>query len=137
MDLKIIFFVGVLIITVSTIGLGSNLNSSITFNSIGSDDNISSRASEVDITNVVHSTSGNNIDSSTITIRNTDSVSHSYRICVITKAGSSISDTVGTIPDCATTLISSNNIDSVVVSFTNPLNKTTVDFADISIQEIT
>ncbi|BDQ30673.1 hypothetical protein NZNM25_15050 [Nitrosopumilus zosterae] len=137
MDLKIIFFVGVLIITVSTIGLGSNLNSSITFNSIGSDDNISSRASEVDITNVVHSTSGNNIDSSTITIRNTDSVSHSYRICVITKAGSSISDTVGTAPDCATTLISSNNIDSVVVPFTNPLNKTTVDFADISIQEIT
>lgn len=137
MGLKIIFLVGVLIIIVSTIGLGSNLNSSSTFNPIGSDDNISSRASDVDITNMVHSTSGSNIDSSTITIRNTDSVSHSYRICVITKAGSSISDTVGTTPDCTTTSISSNDIDSVVVTFTNPLNKTIVDFADISIQEIT
>ena len=138
MSLKIIFFVGVLIITISTIGLGANLDTLSTFNKIGSDDNISIGLSTADITNIVHSTSGANIDSSTITVRNTDSVSHSYQICVITKAGASISDTVGTSSDCTiTTLISSSGTGSAVITFTNPLSKTSVDFTDISIQEIT
>ncbi|WP_371503775.1 hypothetical protein [Nitrosopumilus adriaticus] len=138
MSLKVIFFVGIIIITLSTIGLGANLNSSSTFNRIGSDDNISARVSDVDITNMVHSTSGSNIDSSTITIKNTDSIPHSYNICVITKAGASISDIAGTSADCTTTSsISSSSTGSAVVTFTNPLSKTTVDFTDISIQEIT
>lgn len=138
MSLKIIFFVGVLIIAISAIGLGANLDASSTFNKIGSDDNVSIGLSTADITNMVHSTSGSNIDSSTITVRNTDSVSHSYQICVITKAGASISDTVGTSSDCTTTnSISSSGTDSAVITFTNPLSKNGVDFADISIQEIT
>ena len=129
---------GVLIITISTIGLGANLDTLSTFNKIGSDDNISIGLSTADITNIVHSTSGINIDSSTITVRNTDSLSHSYQICVITKAGASISDTVGTSSDCTvTTLISSSSTGSAVITFTNPLSKTSVDFTDISIQEIT
>lgn len=138
MSLKVIFFVGALIIAVSAIGLGANLTNSSTFNPIGSDDNISTSISDVDITNMVHSTSGVNIDSSTITVKNTDSVSHSYNICVITKAGSSISDTAGTAPDCVTTSsISSGGTGSAVITFTNPLSNNSVDFADISIQEIT
>ncbi len=138
MSLNIILFLGILIIAVSSVGLGANLNSSSTFNLIGSDDNVSARVYDVDITNMVHSTSGTDIDSSTITVRNTDSVSHSYDICVITKAGASISDTAGTAPDCATTSsISSGSTGSAVVTFTNPLSKTAVDYADISIQEIT
>ena len=137
MSLKIIFFVGILIIAISAIGLGANLDTSSAFNRIGSDDNVSIGLSTADITNVVHSTSGSNIDSSTITVRNTDSVSHSYKICVITKAGASISDTVGTTSDCTTTsLISSSSSGSAVITFTNPLSKNSVDFADISIQEI-
>ena len=127
-----------MIIAISTIGLGANLNTSNTFNKIGSEDNISIELSTADITNMVHSTSGANIDSSTITIRNTDSVSHSYQICVITKAGVSISDSIGTSSDCATTtLISSSSTGSAVITFSNPLSKTSVDFTDISIQEIT
>ncbi|KAF6247262.1 hypothetical protein C6990_01935 [Nitrosopumilus sp. b3] len=137
MSLKIIFFVGVLIIAISAIGLGANLDTSSTFNKIGSDDNVSIGLSTADITNIVHSTSGSDIDSSTITVRNTDSVSHSYQICVITKAGASISDTVGTSSDCTTTTISSSGTGSAVITFTNPLSKTSVDFAEISIQEIT
>lgn len=138
LSLKIIFFVGIVIIAISTIGLGGNLDTSSTFNKIGSDDNVSIGLSTADITNMVHSTSGTNIDSSTITVRNTDSVSHSYQICVITKAGASISDTVGTSSDCATTSsISSSGTGSAVITFTNPLSENSVDFADISIQEIT
>ncbi len=138
MSLKIIFFIGILIIAISAIGLGANLDTSSTFNKIGSDDNVSIGLSTADITNMVHSTSGSNIDSSTITVRNTDSVSHSYQICVITKAGASISDTVGTSSDCTTTnSISSSGTGSAVITFTNPLSKNGVDFADISIQEIT
>ena len=138
MSLKIIFLIGIAIIAISTIGLGANLNNSSTFNNIGSDDNIPIKLSNADITNMVHSTSGSNIDSSTITIRNTDSISHSYNVCVITKAGSSISDTVGTTSDCATTSsITASNTGSAVITFTNPLSKSAVDFSDISIQEIT
>ena len=137
MSFRIIFFMGILIIGVSTIGLGANLNSTSAFNNIGSDDNVSIELSTADVTNMVHSTSGANIDSSTITIRNTDSVSHSYKICVITKAGASISDTVGTTSDCsATPTISSSGTGSAVITFTIPLSKNSVDFVDISIQEI-
>ncbi|AJW70528.1 hypothetical protein [Nitrosopumilus adriaticus] len=137
MSLKIIFFVGIMIIAVSAIGLGANLNTSSLINKIGGDDNISIALTDADITNMVHSTSGSNIDSSTITVRNTDSVSHSYQICVITKAGASISDTVGTTSDCTITpLISSSSTGSAVITFTTPLSKTSVDFANISIQEI-
>ena len=126
-----------MIIIVSGIGLGASLNTPSSYNKIGAEDNVSISLSNADITNMIHSTSGSDIDSSTITVRNTDSISHSYKICVITKAGASISDTVGTTSDCATTSsISSSGTGSAVITFTNPLSKTSVDFADISIQEI-
>lgn len=136
--MKILFLIGIIIIAISTVGFGSNLTNATTFNVIGSDDNVSVSISNVDITNMVHSVSGLIVDSSTITIKNTDSISHSYRICVITKADSSISDTIGTSSDCTlTSTISSSNTGSAVISFTNPLNKTSVDYSNISIQEIT
>jgi len=126
-----------MVIAVSTIGIGANLTSLTKFNAIGSEDNISISLTNADITNMVHSVNGVNIDSSTITVRNTDNISHSYKICVITKAGTSISDISGTTSDCATTsIISASGTGNAVITFTNPLNKTSVDFSNISIQEI-
>ena len=104
-----------MVITLSAVGLGANLNNASTFNNIGSDDNVLVPIPDADITNMIHSVSGSDVDSSTITVRNTDNVSHSYKICVITKSGVSISDTA-------------------VITFTNPLSD--VDFSNISIQEI-
>ena len=129
---------GIIIIFVSAVGLGSDLTNDPTFNSIGSDDNLPIPLSDADITNIVLTKQGSTIDSATITVKNTDSVSHSYSICVITKAGASISDTIGTSPDCTSTAsISASNTGFAVITFTNPLSVSSVDFSDVSIQEIT
>jgi len=127
-----------MIFTVSTIGFAANLNSAPSFNNIGGDDNISVPVPDADITNVVLTESASNIVSATITVKNTDSISHSYNVCVITKAGASISDTTGTSSDCtSTSSISASNTGSAVINFSNPLSASNVDYSDISIQEIT
>ena len=124
-----------MIIIFSTVGLGANFNTTIDANKIGSDDNIS--VPDANITNVVLTESASTITSATITIKNTDSISHSYKICIITKAGALISDTPGTLSDCSnTTSISASNTGSAVINFANPLSSSTVDYSDISIQEI-
>ncbi len=127
-----------MIFTVSTIGYGANLNSTPSFNNIGADDNVLVPVPDVDVTNVVLTESAGNIVSATITVKNTDSASHSYDVCVVTKAGVSISDTVGTSSDCtSTSSISASSTGSAVISFSIPLNSTYVDYSDISIQQIT
>ena len=138
MSFKIILIVGVLIFVVATIGFGNDLNGTVSFNKIGAEDNISVPVSDADITNVELTESASNIVSATITVKNTDSVSHSYNICVITKAGALISDTQGTSSDCAiTSSISSSNTGFSVINFENPLSASDVDYSSISVQEIT
>jgi len=134
---KIIFLIGVVIIAASTVGLGANFNTATDSNKIGADDNILVSVPDVNITNVVLTESASTITSATITIKNTDSISHSYKICIITKAGVLISDTIGTSSDCTnTTSISASNTGSAVINFANPLSSSAVDYSDISIQEI-
>lgn len=138
MSAKLILFIGIAFFVVTTVGFGANLNATPSFNNIGADDNISVPVSDADITNVVLTESASNIVSATITVKNTDSISHSYNICIITKAGSLISDTAGTSSDCtSTSSISASNTGSAVVTFTNPLSSASVDYSDISIQQIT
>lgn len=138
MSVKLILFVGVVFFMVSTIGFGANLNDAPFFNNLGGDDNVSVPVTDSDITNVVLTESASNIVSATITVKNTDSVSHSYNICVITKAGVLISDTAGTSSDCtSTSSIPASNTGSAVVNFANPLSSSNVDYSDISIQQIT
>lgn len=137
MSTKIIFLIGVVIIAASTVGLGANFNTATDSNKIGADDNILVSVPDVNITNVVLTESASTITSATITIKNTDSISHSYKICIITKAGVLISDTIGTSSDCTnTTSISASNTGSAVINFANPLSSSAVDYSDISIQEI-
>ena len=126
-----------MIIAVSTISLGSNLNSATSLNKIGGDDNISVPIPDADITNIVLTESASTITSATITIKNIDDISHSYKICVITKAGVLISDTPGSSSDCTnTTSISASSTGSAVINFANPLSSSDVDYSDISIQQI-
>ncbi len=127
-----------MIFTVSTIGYGANLNSTPSFNNIGADDNVLVPVPDADVTNVVLTEFDGNIVSATITVKNTDSASHSYDVCVVTKAGASISDTTGTTSDCtSTSSISASNTGSAEINFSIPLNSTNVDYSDISIQQIT
>ncbi len=90
------------------------------------------------LVNVVLTESAGNISSATITIKNTDSSTHSYKICVITKAGALISDVQGTSSDCTNSgAIPASNVDSSIINFSNPLNSLLVDYSDISLQQIT
>ena len=138
LSLKLILIVGVLIFVVSTVGFGNDLNGDTSFNNIGADDNVSVPIPDADITNVVLTESASNIVSATITVKNIDNSSHSYNICVITKAGELISDVQGTSSDCTSTAsISASNTGSAVINFANPLSSSTVDYSYISVQQIT
>lgn len=138
MSTKLILFMGIAFFVLTTIGFGANLNATPSFNNIGADDNILVSLLDADITNVVLTESASSIVSATITVKNTDIISHTYNICIITKAGVLISDTAGTSPDCtSTSYIPASNTGSAVVTFTNPLSSSSVDYSDISIQQIT
>ena len=143
MSVKLIFFIGVLIFIVSTVGFGNDLSTITSFNNIGAENNVSVSIPDADITNVVLTESASDIVSATITVKNTDSISHSYKICVITKAGALISDVPGTSSDCTNTdctntaSISASNTGSSVINFANPLSSSDVDYSDISVQQIT
>ena len=137
LSLKLILMVGVLVFVVSTVGFGNDLTAA-TFNNIGAKNNVSVPIPDADITNVVLTESASNIDSATITVKNTDSSSHSYNVCVITKAGELISDIQGTNSDCTNTAtISASDTGSAIINFANPLSSSTVDYSDISVQQIT
>ena len=138
MSIKLILIIGVLIFVVSTVGFGNDLNTVISFNNIGAENNIFVSTPNADITNVVLTESASDIVSATITVKNTDSTSHTYKICVITKAGALISDVQGTSSDCTNTAsISASNTGSSVINFAIPLSSSNVDYSDISIQQIT
>lgn len=138
LSFKIILIVGVLIFAVSTVGFGNDLIGVVSFNNIGAEYDILIPVPDADITNVVLTESASNIISATITVKNTDSISHSYNICVITKAGELISDTQGTSSDCTNTAsISASDTGSSVINFENPLSSSIVDYSGISIQQIT
>ena len=137
LSLKLILMVGVLVFVVSTVGFGNDLTAA-TFNNIGAKNNVSVPIPDADITNVVLTESASNIVSATITVKNTDSSSHSYNVCVITKAGELISDIQGTNSDCTNTeTISASDTGSAIINFANPLSSSTVDYSDISVQQIT
>jgi|APSaa5957512535_1039671.scaffolds.fasta_scaffold09107_3 hypothetical protein len=137
LSLKLILMVGVLVFVVSTVGFGNDLTAA-TFNNIGAKNNVSVPIPDADITNVVLTESASNIVSATITVKNTDSSSHSYNVCVITKAGELISDIQGTNSDCTNTAtISASDTGSAIINFANPLSSSTVDYSDISVQQIT
>ena len=126
-----------MVFVVSTVGFGNDLTAA-TFNNIGAKNNVSVPIPDADITNVVLTESASNIVSATITVKNTDSSSHSYNVCVITKAGELISDIQGTNSDCTNTAtISASDTGSAIINFANPLSSSTVDYSDISVQQIT
>lgn len=138
MSTKLILIVGVLIFVVSTVGFGADLNNNTSFNFIAADDNVSVPTPDAVITNVVLHESGISIDSATITVRNISKDTHSYNICVIAKANSSLSDKPGTSSDCTTTAsISGDSTGSSVINFSNQIRTLNFDYADISVQQIT
>ena len=103
MSLKILFFFGMVIFLIATISYASNLGTVPLVNNIGSENNVEIISPDVYVTNLSLSESSNEITSATITVKNSDSVTHAYNVCIITKAGVLISDTPGSLYDCENT----------------------------------
>jgi len=135
--MKIFLLIGIMILTVATVGFGTMLNSSPSVHKIGGNDNVVVTKPTIDITNIQSHVQGNSIDYTDITVKNNDSVSHTYKICMIVKAGTSISDTGGTSTDCGnTSSISSSNTGTARVNFSIQLTAANIDYSNISIQQI-
>lgn len=75
------------------------------------------------------------ITASTVTVKNSDSVSHQFEICVLAKEGSSQSTSAGDPADCANTpSIASAGSGSATINFSSSLGDT--DSTLVTIQEI-
>ena len=128
--------VGIAILATTTLGFGASLSTPTTLDRIGNNDNVAVSAADTYVTKVTWTESASDITSITVEINNTDTITHTYEICVITKAGASISDTTGTSVDCTSTgSIASKVIGSAAINFAIPLNASLVDGSDISIEQ--
>jgi len=135
--MKIYFLVGVMILIITTVGFGATLSTTPKIDKIGGVSNIAVSKPSVDVTNIVLNKSGTDVISATVTVKNIDSVSHTYKICMIVKAGALISDTVGTSADCSNTAsISASGTGSTTVTFTIPRITNNLTYWDISVHQI-
>jgi len=137
MYLRIIYgIIGVTLLTILSLGFGTSLSTTPSPNEIGGDNNIAVLATNADVTKITWTESDNEITSVTVTVKNTDTVAHTFEICVISKAGASLSDTVGTSSDCTSTgSISASATDSVTINFAIALNAADVDASNLSIEQ--
>ncbi|EPA04862.1 hypothetical protein [Candidatus Nitrosarchaeum limnium] len=137
MSVKIYFFVGIVILIIATVGFGASLNTVPKVHKIGSADNIVVSKPTVDVTNTVLNTSGSNAISATVTVKNIDSVAHTYRICMIVKAGALISDTSGSGADCSNTAsISASNTGSTTITFAIPRTTNNLSYWNMAVHQI-
>ena len=128
--------VGIVILATATLGFGASLSTATTLDRIGNEDNVAVSAADTFVTKVTWTESASNIASTTVEIKNTDTSAHTYEICVITKAGASISDTTGTGADCTSTgSIAGSATGSATINFAIPLDATLVDDSDISVEQ--
>jgi len=136
--MKIYFFIGIMIITLATVGYGASLNASPSVNKIGSEDNADVGMPIVNVTHVVLNKSGGNVVSATVTVRNEDNPNtHTYKICIIVTANSNLTDDPGTTADCAdTTSDPYNSSRSVTINLTNSVAANQLDYWNVSVQEI-
>jgi len=137
MYLRIIYgIIGVTILTTLSLGLGTSLSTTPSPNEIGGDDNVVVPATDADVTKITWTEVSNEITSATVTVKNTDTVAHTFEICLIAKAGASLSDTAETSPDCTSTdSISASATGSVTINFAIALNATDVDASNLSIEQ--
>jgi len=135
--MKIILFLGMIILAVVTVGYGASLNSSPTIDKIGSEDNASVDRPSVNITNMVLRQSGANVNRITVTVENQDSVAHTYKICAIVTAGAQMSDDSGTGADCVNTAsCNPASTRSAAINLTHTVTTNNLSYWNISVEEI-
>lgn len=142
--MKIILLIGIMILSLATVGYGTSLDSSVSINKIGSEDNASVDRPSANITNMqLRVTGGGAVDRITVTVENQDPInSHIYRVCAFLKAGAETSSVVGSSADCDDTAVAnpkgqSNDARNAVINTSIDITiPTNLSDWDISVQEI-
>jgi hypothetical protein len=89
---------------------------------IGAKDDVIPALNNIEVGQIQWKKTGGNYSQVIVEIRNTDSVSHTYEICVIFPNGASLSDTAGTSADCNTSAsTSSGQLKTTTVAVSIPL----------------
>jgi len=90
---------------------------------IGAIDDVIPALNNIEVGQIQWGKTGSNYDKVLVEIRNTDSVSHTYEICVIFPNGASLSDTAGTSADCNTSpSTSSGQLQTTTITVSIPLS---------------
>lgn len=135
---KIIPLTTLLIVASTVLGFGAPIGTSATLDNFGGDDNVGVTGADTFVTKVIWNQQGAaHIQGATVDIKNTDTIAHTYEICVISKeSNGSLSDTVGTTSDCASTgSISSSSVGSATITFNSKLKYASLQDTDISIEQ--
>lgn len=108
------------IIFTAAIGYANTL--SVTVNPIGAKDDTIPALNSIEIGNIQWKKAGANYNKVLVEIRNTDTITHTYEICVIFPNGASLSDTAGTSADCNTSASTgTGQLKTTTVTVSNPL----------------
>ena len=130
-----LLILGLAIMTVATVGLFSSI-SSTGINILAGEDNVTISSSDAVVTKITWTEVSNEITSATVKVNNTDTVAHTYEICVIARAGASLSDTAGTTADCVSTgSVSADAVGTATVTFSIALSAASVDGTNLSIEQ--
>jgi len=142
--MKIILLIGIMILSLATVGYGASLNSTPIVNKIGATDNQSISRPDMNVQSVtLRVTGGGNVDRVTVVIENQDTINaHAYRVCAFLIAGAETSDTLGSDADCNDTPVaaikgaagdSQSAVINTTIDITTPTN---LSDWDITVQEI-
>jgi len=146
MKMLVLAAIGVIVLSISTVWLASRLSTSPAFNLIGASNNNVVNAARGNLTEIVWTDEISDLgvvemDLITFTVGNEDnSAAHSFQICAIIEGPIAVfSPNVGAPPECVTTssISASAKLTGQTITFTNPVNVTSIIDFSFSIEEIT
>jgi len=145
MNMLILAAIGVVVLAVSTVGLAASLSTTPAFNLIGASDNNVVSAARGNLTEIVWTDEISNLgvvemDLITFTVGNEDlSAAHTFQVCAVIEGPIAVfSPAAGSPPECVTTssISASAKLTGQTISFTNPVNVTSIVDFSFSIEEL-
>ena len=145
MNMLILAAIGVVVLAVSTVGLAASLSTTPAFNLIGASDNNVVSAARGNLTEIVWTDEISNLGVTemnliTFTVGNEDlSAAHTFQVCAVIEGPVAVfSPAAGSPPECVITssIAASTKLTGQTISFTNPVNVTSIVDFSFSIEEL-
>ena len=146
MNILILASIGVVVLAVSTVGLGASLNTTPAFNLIGASDNNVVYAARGNLTEIVWNEEISplgfiEMNQLTFTVGNEDSsAAHTFEVCAIIEGPVAVfTPAAGTPPECVTTsnIAASAELTGQIISFANAVIVSNIIDFSFSIEELT